>query len=153
MSSSEHRSFRLQIQELAKVTGLTTDLVRYWFATRAPAARPEQVSALKPAAAEPPPPPGSAPVEPHPRGSNEKIEQSLCGQAGEGDTRNTTQGSLCVLKSALKCNGALMVFPSGLTHDRSGLTNVIGTGLETAPPPPRWVDVTLAAPCEMDTNI
>ncbi|XP_019724033.1 zinc fingers and homeoboxes protein 3 [Hippocampus comes] len=86
-----------QLQELAKVTGLTTDLVRYWFATRAPAARPEQVSALKPAAgaavAEPRPPPGSSPVEPHPRGSNEKIEQSLCGQAGEGDTHNTTQGA------------------------------------------------------------
>ncbi|XP_051912359.1 zinc fingers and homeoboxes protein 3 [Hippocampus zosterae] len=84
-----------QLQELAKVTGLTTDLVRYWFATRAAAARPEQVSALKPAAgaavAEPPPPPGSSPVEPHPRGSNEKIEQSLCGQAGERDTHNTTQ--------------------------------------------------------------
>ncbi|XP_077424665.1 zinc fingers and homeoboxes protein 3 [Vanacampus margaritifer] len=85
----------LQLQELAKATGLTTDLVRHWFATRASVPRPERASALEPAAgaaaAAEPPPSGSSPVEPHPRGSKEKIEQSLCGQAGEGDTHKTTK--------------------------------------------------------------
>ncbi|XP_077369611.1 zinc fingers and homeoboxes protein 3 [Festucalex cinctus] len=96
----------LQLQELAKATGLTTDLVRHWFATRASVPQPERVSALEPAAgaaaaasAELPPPTslssssGSSPAEPHPTGSQEKIEQSLCGQVGDGNTRKTTKGA------------------------------------------------------------
>ncbi|KAM9828414.1 zinc fingers and homeoboxes protein 3 isoform X1 [Syngnathus typhle] len=85
-----------QLQELAKVTGLTTDLVRHWLATKESAARAERVSTSKPAAgiaAAEPPPLGPSPLEPHPRGSNEKIEQSLCGQAGEGNTHKTTKGA------------------------------------------------------------
>ncbi|XP_061667841.1 zinc fingers and homeoboxes protein 3 [Syngnathoides biaculeatus] len=78
-----------QLQDLSKATGLTTDLVRHWLATRASAARSEQASAPKPApgvAAEPLSA-GSSPLEPHPRaGRDEKIEQSLCGRAWEADT-------------------------------------------------------------------
>ncbi|XP_061553878.1 zinc fingers and homeoboxes protein 3 [Phycodurus eques] len=81
-----------QLQELSKATGLTTDLVRHWLVTRASAARPEQASGPKPAPGVTAEPPSavSSPLEPHPKaGRDEKIEQSLCGQAGEGDTPKT----------------------------------------------------------------
>nr|XP_057906731.1 zinc fingers and homeoboxes protein 3 [Doryrhamphus excisus]XP_057906732.1 zinc fingers and homeoboxes protein 3 [Doryrhamphus excisus] len=73
-----------QLQELAKATGLTTDLVRHWFATKASVA-PREQSAPQPPLSE-----GSSPLEPHPRGGrNEKIEQSLCGAASQVDSGKT----------------------------------------------------------------
>nr|XP_061802874.1 zinc fingers and homeoboxes protein 3-like [Nerophis lumbriciformis] len=85
-----------QLQELAKMTGLTTDLVRHWFASRPVTAPPEQAPVPKPATE--PLLAGSSPLEPHPRkGSDEKIEQSLCGQAGEGNSHRVlipSKGSL-----------------------------------------------------------
>ncbi|XP_054636515.1 zinc fingers and homeoboxes protein 3 [Dunckerocampus dactyliophorus] len=82
-----------QLQELTKATGLTTDLVRHWFATRASVAQREPTSAVKPTlsgAAQPPSSAGSSPLEPHPRGGrNEKIEQSLCGTASQAEEGNT----------------------------------------------------------------
>ncbi|XP_061760387.1 zinc fingers and homeoboxes protein 3 isoform X2 [Nerophis ophidion] len=89
-SHLDGRGSQEECQELAKATGLTADLVRHWFATRASVAEREPSSAVKP---QPPSSAGSSPLEPHPSGGrNEKIEQSLCGvasQAEEGDTGMT----------------------------------------------------------------
>ncbi|XP_077593369.1 zinc fingers and homeoboxes protein 3 isoform X1 [Stigmatopora nigra] len=75
-----------QLQKLAKMTGLTTDLVRHWLASRPPAAQPERGALPKPAAE--PLLAGSSPPESQPRReSDAKIGQSLCGQAGEGNSR------------------------------------------------------------------
>ncbi|KAM4570798.1 zinc fingers and homeoboxes protein 3 [Fundulus diaphanus] len=83
-----------QLKELAEKTGLTSDLVRHWFSTRAAmpdvkqgaAHRTGPVAAAEPAA----PSAGSSPLEPQPGGgTEEKMEQSVCGVATEAQEANS----------------------------------------------------------------
>lgn len=98
-----------QLQELAQASGLTGDLVRHWFSTKASLARVEQTAAahaagpipVAPGAAAEPRTTGSSPLEPQPGGgTEEKMEQSVCGVATEAEEANTdktvnpTKGSL-----------------------------------------------------------
>lgn len=104
--------FPPQLQELAERSGLTADLVRHWFSTRAALPGPKQAAAAAAAqttepvgtgvAAEPPTT-GSSPLEPRPGGgTEEKMEQSVCGvtpEAGEANTDETldaAEGNLLV---------------------------------------------------------
>ncbi|XP_059189562.1 zinc fingers and homeoboxes protein 3 [Centropristis striata] len=99
-----------QLQELAEATGLTADLVRYWFSTKASLPRLEQTAAaaqetgpgpVAPDAAAEPQTAGSSPSEPQPGGGTEEnMEQSVCGVATEEEeeanadkTVNPTKGT------------------------------------------------------------
>ena len=96
-----------QLQELAQASGLTADLVRHWFSTTAslplleqPAAAQETEPKAVAVDAEPRIT-GSSPPEPQPGGgTEEKMEQSVCGVATEAEEANTdetvnpTKGSL-----------------------------------------------------------
>lgn len=101
----------LQLQELAQACGLTADLVRHWFSTKASLPRLEQTAAAhatepspgSPDAAAEPRSTGSSSPEPQPGGgTEEKMEQSVCGVATEAEeadadkTVNPTKGSLLV---------------------------------------------------------
>ncbi|XP_021171962.2 zinc fingers and homeoboxes protein 3 isoform X1 [Fundulus heteroclitus] len=83
-----------QLKELAEKTGLTSDLVRHWFSTRAATPDVKQGAAHRTgpvAAAEPAAPSsaGSSPLEPQPGGgTEEKMEQSVCGVATEAQEAN-----------------------------------------------------------------
>ncbi|XP_076596809.1 zinc fingers and homeoboxes protein 3 [Chaetodon auriga] len=87
-----------QLQELAQASGLTTDLVRHWFSTKASLPRVEQTAdahvakprPVAPGAAAEPQTTGSSPLEPQPGGgTEEKMEQSVCGVATEAEEANT----------------------------------------------------------------
>ncbi|XP_018523639.1 zinc fingers and homeoboxes protein 3 [Lates calcarifer] len=97
-----------QLQELAQATGLTTDLVRYWFSSHASSPQTEQTAAaahatgqrpVAPGVAAEPPTTGSSPLESQPGGgTEEKMEQSVCGVATEAEantdkTVNPTKGT------------------------------------------------------------
>ncbi|CAN9515540.1 unnamed protein product [Ophioblennius macclurei] len=87
------RAEESQLQELAQTSGLTTDLVRYWFSSKAllprieaPAAAAAHAAGIRPvpevgaAAAAEPQATGSSPLEPQPGGGPEEdMEQSVCG--------------------------------------------------------------------------
>ena len=99
-----------QLQELAETSGLTTDLVRHWFSTRATqpdskpaAAHTTGTGPVIPGVAAELPTTGSSPLEPQPGGgTEEKMEQSVCGVATEAEEANTdstvdtTKGDLYV---------------------------------------------------------
>lgn len=111
----DHGRFQeAQLQELSEASGLTTDLVRYWFSTKAsslpqlepttaaPSTGPMPVTP-GPTAAEPQTA-GSSPLEPQTGGgTEEKMEQSVCGvtkeeeqeqeQANADETVNLTKGT------------------------------------------------------------
>lgn len=87
-----------QLQELAEATGLTADLVRHWFSTKASLPRKEPTAAAHAAGPTPVAPgtaseaqtTGSSPLEPLPGGgTEEKMEQSVCGVATEAEDANT----------------------------------------------------------------
>ncbi|XP_078480687.1 zinc fingers and homeoboxes protein 3-like [Lampetra planeri] len=84
-----------QLQELAEASGLTADLVRHWFSTKASLPHIEPMGLLhttapRPAAAEPP----TAGSSPPGGGDDQSIEQSVCGVAEDaGKTVNPTKGS------------------------------------------------------------
>lgn len=87
-----------QLQELAQATGLTTDLVRHWFSTKASLARMEKTAVARAVGPKPVAPgaaaeqrtTGSSPLEPQPGGgTEEKMEQSVCGVATEGEKAST----------------------------------------------------------------
>ncbi|XP_045912272.1 zinc fingers and homeoboxes protein 3 [Micropterus dolomieu] len=89
-----------QLQELAQASGLTADLVRHWFSTKASLPRMEHAAAAASHTAEPRPvapdaaaeprTTGSSPLEPQPGGgTEEKMEQSVCGVATEAEEANT----------------------------------------------------------------
>ncbi|XP_039655431.1 zinc fingers and homeoboxes protein 3 [Perca fluviatilis] len=89
-----------QLQELAEASGLTADLVRYWFSTKAPLPHLEQTAAaheteprpVAPEAAAEPRTTGSSPMEPQPGGgTEEKMEQSVCGVATEAEEANADE--------------------------------------------------------------
>ncbi|XP_017270614.1 zinc fingers and homeoboxes protein 3 [Kryptolebias marmoratus] len=92
-----------QLQELAERSGLTADLVRYWFSTRVTPAGPKQAAAPQTtgteavragAAAEPPTTTaaGSSPLEPRPGGGTEdKMDLSVCGATSEATEANTNK--------------------------------------------------------------
>lgn len=88
-----------QLQELADGSGLTTDLVRHWFSTKASLPQVEQTSAahaagprpVTPGATAEPRTTGSSPLEPQPGGgTEEKMEQSVCGVATEAEEEANT---------------------------------------------------------------
>lgn len=73
-------------------SGLTGDLVRHWFSKQASLSRMEKAAAAQVAVPRPvvpgeavePPATGSSPLEPQAgRGTEEKMEQSVCGVAAE----------------------------------------------------------------------
>lgn len=88
-----------QLQDLAVASGLTADLVRHWFSTKASSPRMEQTAAAH--AAEPRPVSPDAAAEPQTRsspleqqpggGTEEKMEQSVCGAATEVEETNTDE--------------------------------------------------------------
>ncbi|KAE8293560.1 Zinc fingers and homeoboxes protein 3 [Larimichthys crocea] len=104
-----------QLQELAQASGLTTDLVRHWFSTKASLPQMEQTAAVVAAAAAATaaaaaaaahaagprpvapgaaaePQTGSSPLEPQPGGgTEEKMEQSVCGVATEAEEATTDE--------------------------------------------------------------
>ncbi|XP_035512000.1 zinc fingers and homeoboxes protein 3 [Morone saxatilis] len=104
-----------QLQELAEASGLTADLVRHWFSTKASLPQMEQTTTtaaaaavvhaagprpVAPGAAAEPRTTGSSPLEPQPGGgTEEKMEQSVCGVTTEAEeanadvTVNPTKGS------------------------------------------------------------
>ncbi|XP_068996620.1 zinc fingers and homeoboxes protein 3 [Embiotoca jacksoni] len=89
-----------QLQELAQTSGLTTDLVRHWFSTKASPGATEQTAGTRPAApgaaAESQTTTGSSPPEPGPPaggGTEEKMEQSVCGVAEEADADKTVNAA------------------------------------------------------------
>lgn len=92
-----------QLQELAEASGLTTDLVRHWFSTKAleqtAAANATGPRPVAPDAAAEPRTTGSSPLEPQPGGgTEEKMEQSVCGvaaaeEANADKTVNPTKGT------------------------------------------------------------
>ncbi|XP_051280892.1 zinc fingers and homeoboxes protein 3 [Dicentrarchus labrax] len=90
-----------QLQELAEASGLTADLVRHWFSTKASLPQMEQTTAaaaivhaagprpVAPGAAAEPRSTGSSPLEPQPGGgTEEKMEQSVCGVTTEAEEAN-----------------------------------------------------------------
>lgn len=91
--------FSEQLQELVAASGLTGDLVRHWFSRQAPLSRMEkaasaQVAAPRPVvpgeAVEPTATGSSSPLEPQAgRGTEEKMEQSVCGVAPGALKANT----------------------------------------------------------------
>uniref|UniRef100_A0A668TVR6 Homeobox domain-containing protein n=1 Tax=Oreochromis aureus TaxID=47969 RepID=A0A668TVR6_OREAU len=96
-----------QLQELAQSSGLTTDLVRHWFSTKASlqqtaaASATPHTTAMRPVApgvAAEPPTTGSSPPELQ-AGGEEKMEASVCSVATEAEdanadeTVNATKGS------------------------------------------------------------
>lgn len=91
--------FLAQLQELVEASGLTPDLVRHWFSTQASLARMEQTAAaahvaatrpVAPGAAAEPRTTGSSPPEPQAGGgTEEKMEQSVCGVAAEVEEANS----------------------------------------------------------------
>lgn len=91
--------FSEQLQELVAASGLTGDLVRHWFSRQAPSSRMEkapaaQVAAPRPVvpgeAVEPTATGSSPPLEPQAgRGTEEKMEQSVCGVAPGALKANT----------------------------------------------------------------
>ncbi|CAI5647739.1 unnamed protein product [Oreochromis niloticus] len=96
-----------QLQELAQSSGLTTDLVRHWFSTKASlqqtaaASAAPHTTAMRPVApgvAAEPPTTGSSPPELQ-AGGEEKMEASVCSVATEAEdanadeTVNATKGS------------------------------------------------------------
>lgn len=77
-----------QLQELVAASGLTGDLVRHWFSKQASFSRMEQAAAAQvavprpvvPGVAAEPRTTGSSPLEPQAgRGTEDKMEQSVCG--------------------------------------------------------------------------
>nr|XP_015823539.2 zinc fingers and homeoboxes protein 3 [Nothobranchius furzeri]XP_054601961.1 zinc fingers and homeoboxes protein 3 [Nothobranchius furzeri] len=98
-----------QLQELAERSGLTTDLVRHWFSTQASPLGMKQAAAaaqttgaglVGTGVAAEPPTTGSSPLEPQPGGgTEEKMEQSVCGvttgaeEASADETVNAAKGS------------------------------------------------------------
>ncbi|XP_008291859.1 zinc fingers and homeoboxes protein 3 [Stegastes partitus] len=89
-----------ELQDLAETSGLTVDLVRHWFSTKAPLHRMEQTAAATHTTGTRPVAPagvaaeqrttGSSPLEPQPGGgTEEKMEQSVCGVATEAEEANT----------------------------------------------------------------
>ncbi|XP_042347305.1 zinc fingers and homeoboxes protein 3 [Plectropomus leopardus] len=79
-----------KLQELAQASGLTADLVRHWFSMKATeqsaAARATGAGPVAPDAAAEPRSAGSSPLEPQPGGgTEEKMEQSVCGVAAEAE--------------------------------------------------------------------
>lgn len=77
-----------QLQELVAASGLTGDLVRHWFSKQASFSRMEQAAAAQVAVPRPvvagvaaePRTTGSSPLEPQAgRGTEDKMEQSVCG--------------------------------------------------------------------------
>lgn len=89
-----------ELQDLADASGLTPDLVRYWFSTKASVHRTGQSASAVAAgdAAAEPTRTGSSPLEPQPGGgTEEKMEQSVCDvstEAEEADkTVNPTKGT------------------------------------------------------------
>ncbi|XP_029291845.1 zinc fingers and homeoboxes protein 3 [Cottoperca gobio] len=89
-----------QLQDLAQASGLTADLVRHWFSTKASLPLLEQTAAaleteprpVVPDAAAEQRTTGSSPLEPQPGGgTEEKMEQSVCGVATETEEANTDE--------------------------------------------------------------
>ncbi|XP_063737780.1 zinc fingers and homeoboxes protein 3 [Eleginops maclovinus] len=87
-----------QLQELAQASGLTADLVRHWFSTTTSLPLVEQTAAAhetEPKAVEADAEPrttGSSPPEPQPGGgTEEKMEQSVCGVATETEEASTDE--------------------------------------------------------------
>lgn len=89
-----------QLQELAQTSGLTVDLVRHWFSTKTSSPRTDQTAAaaahttgtrpVAPGVAAEPRTTGSSPLEPQPGGgTEEKMEQSVCGVARDAEEANT----------------------------------------------------------------
>ncbi|KAG7520980.1 hypothetical protein JOB18_040016 [Solea senegalensis] len=79
-----------QLQDLVQQSGLTADLVKHWFTTKATLLQTEprnrvtayvaELEPVVPGMAAPPQPTGSSPLESQPGGgSEEKMEQSVCG--------------------------------------------------------------------------
>ncbi|XP_040914405.1 zinc fingers and homeoboxes protein 3 isoform X2 [Toxotes jaculatrix] len=99
-----------QLQELAQASGLTVDLVRHWFSTKASLPQQKEQTAaahsteprpVAPGVTAEPPTTGSSPLESQPGGggTEEKMEQSVCGLATEAQdaktdkTVNATKGT------------------------------------------------------------
>ncbi|XP_071332547.1 zinc fingers and homeoboxes protein 3 isoform X2 [Trachinotus anak] len=89
-----------QLQELAQASGLTTDLVRHWFSTKASLPQVEQTAEARatgpkpvvPGVAAEPQTTGSSPPESQPGGgTEEKMEQSVCGVATEAEEAKTDE--------------------------------------------------------------
>ncbi|XP_041654764.1 zinc fingers and homeoboxes protein 3 [Cheilinus undulatus] len=82
-----------QLRELSEASGLTADLVRYWFSTKSSLKQLEQTATApvaQGAAAEPQT--GSSPLEPQPGGgTEEKMEQSVCGVSTEAEEVNADE--------------------------------------------------------------
>lgn len=104
------------MQELAQASGLTEELVRHWFSTKASLPQAEQTAAAAadttgPRAATPASEPqttgvsGSSPLEPQQEEGKDKTEQSACEVAKEvveeksDKTVNPTKGRLSVFYS------------------------------------------------------
>ncbi|CAB1451008.1 unnamed protein product, partial [Pleuronectes platessa] len=91
------RAEETQLQGLADESGLTTDLVRHWFATKASLPQTEQTvvtgpGPVAPGVAAEPQTTGSSPLESEPGGgTEEKMEQSVCGVATEPEEANTDE--------------------------------------------------------------
>lgn len=80
-----------ELEELTEASGLTADLVRYWFSTKASSLQLDQTDALRPVvpSAEALMPGSSSPLEPQPgAGNEEKMEQSVCGVTSEAEKTN-----------------------------------------------------------------
>ncbi|XP_056241192.1 zinc fingers and homeoboxes protein 3 [Seriola aureovittata] len=89
-----------QLQELAQASGLTTDLVRHWFSTKAASPHMEQTAdsdatgpkPVAPGVEAEPQTTGSSPLESQPGGgTEEKMEQSVCGVATEAEEAKTDE--------------------------------------------------------------
>ncbi|XP_019951616.1 zinc fingers and homeoboxes protein 3 [Paralichthys olivaceus] len=89
-----------QLQGLADASGLTTDLVRHWFSTKASLPQTEQTVAafvtgpgpVAPGVAAEPQTTGSSPLESQPGGgTEEKMEQSVCGVKTDAEEANTDE--------------------------------------------------------------
>ncbi|XP_015234746.1 PREDICTED: zinc fingers and homeoboxes protein 3-like isoform X1 [Cyprinodon variegatus] len=79
-----------QLKELAEKTGLTSDLVRHWFSTRMVIPDGKRAAVDRTGTGPEPPSAGSSPLEPQPGGgTEEKMEQSVCGAATESEEANT----------------------------------------------------------------
>uniref|UniRef100_A0A3B3ZVG4 Homeobox domain-containing protein n=1 Tax=Periophthalmus magnuspinnatus TaxID=409849 RepID=A0A3B3ZVG4_9GOBI len=80
-----------ELEELIEASGLTSDLVKYWFSTKASSVPPPQTENTKPvvpgSTSSDTQLPGSAsPLEPQPgAGNEEKMEQSVCGVSKAGE--------------------------------------------------------------------
>lgn len=80
-----------ELEELTEASGLTPDLVKYWFSTKASSVQPPQATGTTDPAvpdsdsSEPLLPGSSSPMEPQPgAGNEEKMEQSVCGVSKDG---------------------------------------------------------------------